>query len=209
MRFLISSFLHLLYHPFARFYNFVSFAVSLGRWTKWIECVRPFITGSFILELGFGPGHLQEFLSREDFILTGIDLSAQMAHISSSRLKRLGIIPNLSQANANQLPFQSDQFDCIISTFPTNYILFNTTISEAKRVLRPGGRWIILPAAWIEPGTLKNSFLRWLFKITGQTPDWHPEWIKPFSKAGFIPASENWIPLEDSKVLVLVFEKNQ
>jgi len=206
MRFLVRSFLKLLYHPFAKFYNLVANTVSLGRWTKWVECIIPYITGCSILELGFGPGHLQEHLSKQRITLAGIDLSFQMAKITLARLKRKGIIFNLSQATAEYLPFQRKQFDCIISTFPTNYILFDNTILEVKRVLRQGGKWIILPAAWLEPNNLKNSFLRWLFTTTGQSPNWHAEWVKPFVDAGFVVSSENWISLEGSKVLIIILE---
>lgn len=202
----VKFFLGLLYQPLAYFYNFVAFIVSMGRWTNWVESVQPYIEGPAVLELGFGPGHLQETLAKSYTQCFGIDLSYQMAKISLSRLRKVGVPQKLAQANAMQLPFPVASFDCLISTFPTNYVISSLTILDAKRVLKPSGKWVILPAAWIIPNSIKNSLFHLLFNITGQSPKWNSDWTIPFINGGFKIFEENWVSLKDSKVLIIVLE---
>ncbi len=72
---------------------------------------------------------------------------------------------NLTRGLAQQLPFASASFDTIIATFPTEYFADPETLSEVKRCLDNGGRFIVLPAAMP-----KNPRLSWLFKVTEQAP---------------------------------------
>ena len=72
-----------------------------------------------------------------------------------------------------------------MSTFPAPYIVEPRTLSEARRVLRNGGRLIVLPAAWP-----KNPLLKWLYRVTGESPAQALEivkekWSQPFVRAGF------------------------
>ena len=61
-RFLRFFFRHF-YHEFAWTYDFVAAVVSIGRWNQWIDSALPFVQGRRVLEIGHGPGHLQEHLS--------------------------------------------------------------------------------------------------------------------------------------------------
>ncbi|MFN8411862.1 MAG: methyltransferase domain-containing protein [Anaerolineales bacterium] len=175
-------FFYLLYHPFAFTYDLVATVVSFGQWKNWGRSILPFIEGTHILELGHGPGHLQRFLLNRGLILFAIDESTQMGRLAK---RRIGPSQKLSRGLAQALPYQKDSFDCIISTFPTEYIFSNQTLSEVKRVLRNSGRLIVLPAAWP-----KSGFLQWLYKVTGENPETLNEIIKakmqqPFMDAGF------------------------
>jgi ubiquinone/menaquinone biosynthesis C-methylase UbiE len=159
-------FFNLLYHPFAFAYDFVAAVVSFGKWNDWVLSVIPFIGGTRILELGHGPGHLQQALmalrreSRLDSV--AIDESAPMGKIAR---RRLGGSHKLVRAVTQKIPFPSKMFDSVIATFPSEYIFDARTLSEAHRVLRSGGRLIVLLAAWP-----RNPLLGWLFKVTGQSP---------------------------------------
>ena len=61
MQTLLRIFFQLLYHPFAWAYDLVAGLVSLGRWKSWVLCGLPLLAGR-VLEIGFGPGHLQAAL---------------------------------------------------------------------------------------------------------------------------------------------------
>lgn len=176
-------FFHLLYHPFAFTYDLVATAVSFGKWKDWVFSILPLIKGTRILELGHGPGHLQRLLLDRGLLPAAIDESTQMGRIAK---RRLGSSQKLSRALAQQLPFAEKSFDTIIATFPTDYIFQEETLSEAKRCLSDGGRLIVLPVAFPSSG-----FLKWLYKVTGESPQALDDAMKnrlatPFIQAGFL-----------------------
>ena len=57
--FILRTFFKLLYHQFSWTYDWVASIVSLGEWQNWVSSVLPYIIGPNVLEIGFGPGHLQ------------------------------------------------------------------------------------------------------------------------------------------------------
>src|SRR5512136_2652338 len=78
-------FFHLLYHQFSWLYDFVAWLVSVGNWNKWVTSVIPYLDGPKILEIGFGPGHLQLALQQNNAMVFGIDESAHMVNIARNR----------------------------------------------------------------------------------------------------------------------------
>ncbi len=182
MRTFLDLFFKLLYHQFAFTYDLVATAVSFNRWNDWIREVVPFIAGTRILELGHGPGHLQRLLLRDGWLAVGIDESAQMGRLAKRNTRGSA---RIARSIAQQLPFPDAAFDTVIATFPTDYIFDGQTLAEARRCLKLGGRFIVLPVAMP-----KNRFLDWLYKITGESPAEPEEVIKhklnePFVKANF------------------------
>ena len=163
-------FFNLLYHPFAFTYDLVAATVSFGKWKDWVFSIIPFIEGTRILELGHGPGHLQRTLLDRGLVAVAIDESAPMGTLAK---RNIGNSHRLARAIAQKIPFATETFDTVISTFPSEYIFDMQTLSEAHRVLRSSGRLIVLLAA--QPG---NPLLSWLFKVTGQSPPESYESIK-------------------------------
>ncbi len=180
---LLQIFFHHLYHQLAWAYDLVAALVSLGQWQAWGRQSLAYVTGPNVLELGFGPGHLQTALARQHFNTFGIDESPQMLIKATRRLLRSGQTPRLARALAQALPFASAQFDTVLAAFPSAYIIDSHTLAEVMRVLQPGGQLVVLPAAW--PGWL----LGWLFWLTGQsrpvTPALTAKMQAPFEAAGF------------------------
>ncbi|MBL8063931.1 MAG: methyltransferase domain-containing protein [Anaerolineales bacterium] len=175
-------FFHLLYHPFAFTYDLVAWVISFGRWKDWVFSVIPFIEGTRILELGHGPGHLQRLLLDRGLSPVAMDESTQMGRLAK---QRLGAKSKLARGISQAMPFHNDAFDSVVSTFPSEYIFDPDTLSEVKRVLRNRGRLIVLPAAFPS-----NGFLKWLYRVTGESPAALNETIKerlqrPFIQAGF------------------------
>jgi ubiquinone/menaquinone biosynthesis C-methylase UbiE len=83
---ILRFFFKLLYHQFAFAYDLVAATVSLGRWKDWVMSILPFVEGPRVLEIGFGPGHLQRRLLQRGLIAVGIDESPQMARLAKRNL---------------------------------------------------------------------------------------------------------------------------
>jgi ubiquinone/menaquinone biosynthesis C-methylase UbiE len=173
----------LLYHQFAWAYDLVAWIVSAGEWQDWVMSILGDFDGGRVLELGYGPGHLQAALHKKGASPVGIDASPQMAFLAFKRVLSLGFTPLLVNGYAQFLPFGSNCFDFLFASFPTNYILDPLTLSEAYRVLKPGGKFIVLPLARPAGDSLISIVLRWLFRLTGQAPahpsDQVPQELKP------------------------------
>lgn len=188
IRLFMRLFFHLLYHSMAWSYDLVSNLVSAGRWNSWILETARFTHGPRILELGYGPGHLQEFFFTSGYIPIGLDESQQMARQAARRIIRKGYPPHLVRGKAQCLPFPDASFDSIIASFPTEFIIDPDTIKEIYRLLRPNGNLVVLSIGWIMGNSLIDRSLAQLFKITGQAPDKNQRFssfVEPFQKAGF------------------------
>lgn len=123
--------------------------------------------------------------------------------IASSGDALLAMTGNLTRGLGQQLPFASGSFDSVIATFPAEYITEARTLSEVRRCLSDGGRFIVLPAAMP-----KSGFLEWLYRVTGETPSNALEFIrermeKPFVQAGF-DVETHLIERESGTLVILV-----
>jgi ubiquinone/menaquinone biosynthesis C-methylase UbiE len=180
-----------LYTTLAWSYDFVAYVTSVGQWRTWqeagVECLPP----GRVLEIGFGTGHLLSSLSDKGYDIFGIDPSKQMVRITSGRLKKLALSLKLSRARAQALPFKSNEFHSILSTFPSEYMDDPITIQEAWRVLKPGGSLVIIPGVEKIPGfnsgnkgllALIDTFASALYRITGETIDTDTQLAKEFFK---------------------------
>jgi ubiquinone/menaquinone biosynthesis C-methylase UbiE len=216
--YLLSHFLRLffdlLYHPLAWTYDLVAWMVSLGRWKDWVKCVTPFIEGTRVLELGYGPGHLQRILLGLGLLTVGLDESRQMGNLAKRRLSRSGYTKfNIIRGLGQNLPFPPETFDTIVATFPTEYIFENPTTSEVWRTLKNGGRFIVLPVAWVTGEGILDRFAAWLFRVTGQAPsdlskESSSQLTKPFTEAGFQVESK-LLEVKSSRVLIIISIKNR
>lgn len=159
-----------LYTLFAWAYDFVAAVVSLGRWQKWVLAIIPLLKSSPILELGFGPGHLQVALAQQNFAVFGIDSSQQMCRLAQNRIRKAGYFPRIARANAEDSPFRNEQFATIIATFPAPYLFSTAAANEIYRLLQPGGCLVVLLSAQMNGGNLAEKALHVLFRWTGQLP---------------------------------------
>jgi ubiquinone/menaquinone biosynthesis C-methylase UbiE len=210
---ILRLFFKLLYHQFAFTYDLVAATVSLGRWKVWVTSILPFIEGTSVLEIGFGPGHLQRGLLNRGLIAVGIDESRQMARLAKYNLtKKIAVtaLPgvsgfqnrpnaqhqsgytqtNLTRGLAQYLPFRAQSFHTVVSTFPAEYITARETLEEVRRCLSDGGRFIVLPVAMQIGRGLLDRAMALLFRVTHQSPVDPIEMVReklrePFAKAGF------------------------
>ncbi len=168
----LRAFFFLLYQPMAWSYDLVAWAVSLGRWKDWVYTTLPYLSGPRVLELGHGPGHLQVALDQKGADAFGLDLSPQMGRQAARRLFSAGTPAHLVRGRAQRMPFKSASFNQLVSTFPSEYIFDPQTLAESYRVLTPGGRFVVLPVAWLRGTGLLERLMACLFRATGQANDW-------------------------------------
>jgi ubiquinone/menaquinone biosynthesis C-methylase UbiE len=141
-----------LYGPFAWAYDWVSRTFFLGQWRRWQRASIHHIKGTRVLEVGMGTGNLQIDLERAGFQPYGVDLSAPMLRQATRKARRLGLaLFRAIRAQAQALPFADSSFDTAVSTFPNEYIADPQTLGELARVLRPGGRLVVVPGGWLHP----------------------------------------------------------
>jgi len=201
-------FFHHFYHTFAWTYDFVAAVVSIGRWNHWTQTVIPLIDGTHVLEIGYGPGHLQRILRSRGLFAVGLDESRQMAYLAKHNTDGSA---RLTRGLAQSLPFPSQTFDNVIATFPAEYIFDQHTISDAYRVLHNGGRFIILPFAWIVGNSFMDRLSAWLFRVTGESPTnttdiLSQRAIRPLEAAGFKIEIQQ-IEIKSSIVLIIIARK--
>ena len=166
MRHLAKFAFEVLYGPLAWLYDVVAWMASLGEWQRWGACALAFVRrDDKVLEIAHGPGHLYGSLQRTCALAVGIDRSRQMGLIAH-RTIQAGLF---AQADASRLPFLDESFDCIVTTFPAPFIFWAETLSDARRVLTPGGRLIIVPGATFLKDTLLGQALNLVYRATGQS----------------------------------------
>src|SRR5574341_1705602 len=138
----------LLYNEFAFTYDTVSYLVSLGAWRCWQQSGLKHLdlaAGEHVLELAFGTGNLQLDLHAAGYQVVGCDLSPYMGRIARHKLLQHHLPARLVRGNAYRLPFPAQTFAAVVSTFPTDFIVQPETLAEVSRVLRPDGRFVIVP----------------------------------------------------------------
>jgi len=200
---------YLLYHQFAWAYDFIASLVSLGQWQDWVRTSLHYLEGR-VLEIGFGPGHLQIEMERRGLRPFGVDESRFMARQASRGLKKAGMTPHLARGLAQALSYPSGTFDTVAATFPAEYIFDPHTLDEVQRVITPGGKFIILPMAWITGLRPLERFVAWLMRVSGEAPGESgqlPAVVRErFAASGFEVQRET-LTLPKSKVLVIVAKK--
>jgi ubiquinone/menaquinone biosynthesis C-methylase UbiE len=195
---------YLLYHQFAWTYDFVAGVVSLGHWNDWVKAVLPHLEGR-VLEIGYGPGHLQTALFQDNIFSIGLDESPQMALLARLRLQKSGFIHRLSRGYAQSIPFASGSFDTVVATFPSEYIFDPETLKEIRNVLTPGGKLVVVPTAWITGKHPLEKLVAWLFMVIGAQGAPGPvssAFRVRLSNAGFYVQSQI-LGMDGSQVLVI------
>jgi len=97
--------------------------------------------------LNLGCAHGPDFLPfAQSFQLYGVDFSREMLTFARRYSQKFNFTVDLSLADVNALPFQSEKFDWAISVATYHHITGKghlTALEELRRVLKPGGEAFI------------------------------------------------------------------
>ena len=134
-----------------KFYDLINTFLTLGFDKSWREKAADNLIGTSVLDLGSGTGAAFDQLL--NYETTAIDPDKKMLELNSFENKVLG--------SAENLPFDDNSFDNVFCSFVwRNVTDTSKALAEVYRVLRPGGKFILLDMT--RP---KNPFLKILHKI--------------------------------------------
>jgi len=99
-----------------------------------------------------------------DVRLTGVDLSPEMLALAVTRAKEMARTIGLTEGDAQDLPFADCSFDTVVCTYALCSVRDDArAISEMHRVLRPGGRLILVDH--IRSSVPPIFWLQWLYEF--------------------------------------------
>jgi demethylmenaquinone methyltransferase / 2-methoxy-6-polyprenyl-1,4-benzoquinol methylase len=151
--------------------------------------------GSRVLDLCTGTGELiVKMLPRlgAKGQVVGLDFAANMLAVASQKTHSLLQSTPAAAAyvlgDAAALPFPSDTFDCLTNGFAMRNMLpsANLVLCEMCRVLRPGGRVIILDICRPQSAVLARLYR------------WHLEWVLPIQARLLYHSGQPFRYLKDS-----------
>ncbi|MBU2462322.1 ubiquinone/menaquinone biosynthesis methyltransferase [bacterium] len=139
-------------------YDVMNTIISLGQHKKWRKKAiknAAFPEGGRILDVGCGTGDFGIEAKRANLKVFGIDFVNKMIRIAKSKINY-----QLSLADAHNLPFASNSFDGIILGFSLRHLEISVFLDEARRVLKPKGKVVIL-----EVSSPKSLLFFWLHRL--------------------------------------------
>ena len=159
-----------LFDSIAGDYDRLNHLLSLGTDRTWRRrSLKAFITpgkAQEILDAACGTGDFSIDIasaSAPETIVTGLDLSEGMLAVMREKVARKGLDGRIRilQGNCESLPFPDVSFDCVTIAFGIrNFEHREDALREILRVLRPGGKLVIL-----ELSVPETPVLRWLYNL--------------------------------------------
>ncbi|HSE12240.1 MAG TPA: bifunctional demethylmenaquinone methyltransferase/2-methoxy-6-polyprenyl-1,4-benzoquinol methylase UbiE [Rudaea sp.] len=146
-------------------YDLMNDLMSLGVhriWKRWFAATSGVRAGDRVLDLAGGTGDIAALLlprvGATGSVVLG-DINAAMLRAGRDRLLDRGFVRNLdyAQLNAEALPFPDASFDAVTIAFGLRNVTDKQrALGEMFRVLKPGGRVLILEfstvrAHWLKP----------------------------------------------------------
>lgn len=152
-------------------YDLINHIITLGMDIQWRSlaaklCLegQPFR----VLDIGCGTGDLTLNLARlteESIEISGLDYSPPMLERAMEKAARAGLAEKVKfiHGEITRLPFPDDYFDCIGISFAFRNLTYKNPLrtphlAEVLRVLRQGGRYIIVESSQPESKIMKTFF---------------------------------------------------
>jgi demethylmenaquinone methyltransferase/2-methoxy-6-polyprenyl-1,4-benzoquinol methylase len=155
-------------------YDLMNDLLSLGihrLWKKFAIALSGVGHGQRVLDLAAGTGdlaaQLAERVGPKGHVVLA-DINAAMLNAGRERLIERGIVGNVSyvRADAERLPFAESSFDCVTIAFGLRNVTHQeTALRSISRVLRPGGRLVVLEFSHPRSRWLRMAYDLYSFSV--------------------------------------------
>ena len=153
----------------SRRYDLLNTVMTGGRHYAWRRTATDMAVGGLTgvaLDVATGTGDFALALARHPSVskVIGLDFTREMLSLAERKAQQKGLAQRLDLvvSDAHALPFPDDQFICATVGFGVrNFIDVPRALQEMARVVRPGGRVVVLEIVRVEG----RGPLSWLFPL--------------------------------------------
>ncbi|MCG8313376.1 MAG: bifunctional demethylmenaquinone methyltransferase/2-methoxy-6-polyprenyl-1,4-benzoquinol methylase UbiE [Pseudomonadales bacterium] len=162
------------FHSVAARYDIMNDLMSFGihrLWKRYTIEMSAARAGQTILDIAGGTGDLTMKFSKivgEKGRVVLADINASMLDVGRDKLLDHGYAGNIEfvQANAEELPFEDNTFDCITISFGLRNVTDkDKALASMYRVLKPGGRCLVLEFSKPTHEVLEKIYDRYSFSV--------------------------------------------
>jgi len=167
--------------------------------------------GARVLEIAPGPGYFAiELAKLGKFEITGLDISNTFVEIARREAQKQNLSVDFRQGNASQMPFADESFDLMLCRAAfKNFSEPVRALAEMRRVLRPGGKALIIDLRRDTPqqeidkyidamntGSVNSILMKWTFRFMLLKRAYtREEFEKMIAESGWKNAQINEAPL--------------
>ena len=136
-------------HPLGSHEFFIEFdklreSIELPEFSHRLHEYRAF-RNKRVLDVGAGNGYVLSRYAMEGAIVTGVDITPTAVDLCKKRFEYLKLPGDFRVAEAAALPFPDATFDCVCSMGVLHHVPdTDAAVAEIFRVLKPGGRLIVM-----------------------------------------------------------------
>ncbi len=167
------------FHKVAERYDVMNDLMSAGLHRVWKNAMVTWLNpprrpGWSVLDVAGGTGDIAFRIveaSDRNAQATVLDINGSMLAVGQDRAvkRKLDTHVNFVEANAEELPFENATFDAYTIAFGIrNVPRIDRALSEAFRVLKPGGRFLCLEFSDVEMPVLDKVYEAWSFNAIPQ-----------------------------------------
>lgn len=162
------------FHKVADRYDLMNDLMSAGMHRVWKDAMIAWLApskrpGWTSLDVAGGTGDIAFRIveaSDRQAQVSVLDINGSMLGVGQTRAIKKGLADNLEfvEANAEELPFEDNRFDAYTIAFGIrNVPHIDKALSEAYRVLKPGGRFLCLEFSEVDLPLLDKIYDQWSF----------------------------------------------
>lgn len=154
-------------------YDVMNDLMSMGThrtWKRFTLDIAALRRGDRVLDLACGTGDLSRAMAKKigrDGQAVMSDINAEMLFRGRDRMLNEGLTQvEAVQANAEVLPFPDEHFDCVTIGFGLRNVTHKEiALTEMNRVLRPGGRLLVLEFSKPPAEALSKIYDQYSFNV--------------------------------------------